>query len=114
MTIAEASGEYFVTGDRGELAGHAIADEHGSLSLWVPGPGPAGPPVATIDPEGDVRAAIVSAVREAQERLALSAGSDQEIETDTWSMPMVVGLALSALIIVAMIVDVIRMAIPSD
>lgn len=129
MTVAEASGEYFVTGARGELVAHAMrpSQRPAVYGVWVPGPAPSGqPPVATISPHGgrwvveeeasvtydDIADAIVASVRAVLKARTPVVQEDQ-IDPNAWTMPLAVGLVISALLIVAMIADVIRLAATS-
>ena len=141
MTVAEASGEYFVTGERGELVAHAMRPPQrpAVYGVWIPGPGTrpdAGPPAATISRRddrwvveeeagvsivhaaggdvtyGDVRDAIVAGVRAVlRARTPVAAGD--RTDPNAWSMPLAIGLVISASLIAAMIVDVIRLAATS-
>ncbi|MCY4377250.1 MAG: hypothetical protein OXC31_26115 [Spirochaetaceae bacterium] len=140
LKVVETSGEYYVTGERGELVAHAMRLPQSPViyGVWVPGPGsrPIGddPPVATIclrnsrwtvEGKGAVsmvhapddvlthvhlRDAIVAGVRAVMKARPPVVGGGQEDPT-VWTMQLAVGLAISALVIVAMIVDIIRLAI---
>ena len=141
LTIAEASGEYFVTGERGELVAHAMRPPQRPTvyGVWIPGPGTqpdGGPLVATISRrddrwvvEGeagmgvihaadgdmtydDIRDAIVISVRAVLKTRKPGVGRSQE-DAPVWTMSLAVGLAISTLLIVATIADVIRLAAKS-